>query len=480
MKRILSRVRGMLPKNHFVRDVSVLVGGTIGGQGIMVLAAPILTRLYTPQDFGLLGVFVALLSLVSVIACLRYELAIPLPDDDNEAAALLVLSVTMVLAVATLSSIPILLYRHEIARLLNTPGLANYLYLVPLGAVFAGMYSVLNFWAVRKKAFTLLAKSKFSQSIAATGVQLGGAAFGDIALLLGQVAGHAIGSISLCWRLLRQPGTVIRNVKLSSIAIVAVRYKRAPLFSTWSALFNTVGWQLPPILFAVLFSPAAAGLYALANRVLSMPMQLLGQAIANVFFSDAAQAYRDGKLTVLVAGIHARLAHIGMPPMLVLLIGGPEIFSHIFGPQWREAGVFAQWLSPWLYLVFITSPLSSTFEVLERQVLGMVYQGIFLFVRVVAIAGGAWIGDVMTAVALFAFGNTACALANLIWVMRASGNTWQEIWRPTVSSITWAVALVSPIILTSVWDINRNLWLFALVMAAAFIAARYAYLMKNA
>jgi O-antigen/teichoic acid export membrane protein len=122
-----------------VRGVSVLVGGTVGAQVIMVLAAPVLTRLYTPQDFGLLAVFAALLSIVVVVASLRYELAIPLPHDDREAAALLVLSLLIVFAVAALSAIPILLYRHAITGLLNMPRLADYLYLVPMGTLVAAI-----------------------------------------------------------------------------------------------------------------------------------------------------------------------------------------------------------------------------------------------------------------------------------------------------------------------------------------------------
>lgn len=480
MKQLNSLISRALPKNRFARSVSVLVGGTFGAQLIMVLAAPVLTRLYTPQDFGFLAVFVALLSLVSVIASLRYEFAIPLPDDDNEAAALLVLSLVMVLIVAALSAITVFLCRDMIAQMLNTPGLADYLYLVPLGTLFVGTYNVLYYWAIRMKEFTPLAKTRISQSVASVAIQLVGAPLGSIALLLGQIAGYATGLFSLSLRLLRSHWSVITSVKLSNVIYVARRHKKFPLFSIWTALFNTAGVQLPAILFAALFSPADAGIYMLANRVLTMPMQLLSPAIANVFFSDAAQAYREDKLESLVTNIHSRLAHIGMPPMLVLLIAGPDIFKQIFGPEWREAGVFAQWLVPWLYLVFITSPLSPIFGVLDKLAASMAFEGILLVVRMAAILAGAWLGDIMLAVAFFALGSAVCWLANLVWLIRLSGNRWTDIWHPALSALTWAVALVSPIILTTMWEIDRILWFFSLATTSIFITTRYVYLMKDA
>jgi O-antigen/teichoic acid export membrane protein len=480
LKQITSLVSRVLPKNRFARGVSVLVVGTFGAQSIMVLASPVLTRLYSPEDFGLLAVFTALLSTVAVLASLRYELAIPLPDSEEDAAALLVLSLLAVVAVSALSAIPVFLFGNEIARLCNTPALARHLYLVPLGTLFGGTYNVLNYWALRTKAFTPLAKTKVSQSLAAAGIQLGGASLGPVALLVGQVAGTASGSLSLSRHLLPRCRAAVGRVTLSSIVHTARRYKNFPFFSTPCAALNTTAAQLPALLFAVLFGAGVAGIYALAYRVLSIPMQLLGQAIGNVFLSTAAQAHRNGTLGTMVSKIHRRLAHLGMPPMLVLAIAGPEIFRLAFGPRWEQAGVFAQLLAPWLYLVFITSPLSVVFEVLERQGLATIFQGITLVVRAAAIVGGALIGDVVMAVALFALGNCACTLATLVCVVHLCGRRWRRIWRPSARALAWSIPLASPVILGTALRIDPLLWFSSLAIALLLIAARYTYLMKNA
>lgn len=480
MRRLAALARRALPSNRFARSVSVLLGGTAGSQAAMVLAAPVLTRLYTPEDLGMLAVFAALLSLASVMASLRYELAIPLPEEDNDATVLLVLGLLAVFALAALAAVPIMVWREEIASLLAMPRLADYLFLLPAGILLGGMVNVLTLFAVRMKAFGLLAQTRLSQSLTMAAIQIGGAFLGPVMLLFGQIVGQGAGSFVLCRHALRKRRAGLAAIGWRDIVTAAVRYRRFPLFSTWSALFNTAGWQLPPLLFATLFGPAAAGMYALANRVLSMPMQLLGQAIASVFFSDAAAARRDGRLGVMVAGLHRRLAHIGMPPMLLLMFAGPDMFEKIFGPQWREAGMYARWLTPWLYLVFVASPLSSVYEVLQRQAAGLLFQATLLACRIAAIAAGAHDGDARMAVILFALASAACWLVNLAWILHAAGNRWTDMSRTTLSAMAWAALLASPFIWSAMRESAPLLWMSSLAAACLLIAIRYAYLLKSA
>src|SRR5690606_8732501 len=125
--------------------------------------------------------------------------------------------------------------------------------------------------------------------------------------------------------------TVSRTeLSLAGAKVMANRYRRFPIYSSGEGLLNTAGLQLPPLLFAALFSPAAAGLYALANQILSLPMSLIGGAVGQVFFSQAAQAHRDGTLSRIVLQLHRRLAHIGVPPSLLLMLVAPDLFALVF------------------------------------------------------------------------------------------------------------------------------------------------------
>ena len=472
-------IRGILPKSPFARGVSVLVGGTASAQILLVFAAPVLTRLYTPEDFGLLAVYASLLALIGVISSLRYQLAIPLPEDDVEAANVAVLSLLLIFITTALTAVFVIMFGTPIAELLGVPALANYLWLLPVGVLFSGAYTVLNYWSVRTKRYSILARTKLTQALATLAIQLGTFKFGGIGLLLGQVAGQSVGTGSLARPALAM--SAFKHVSWDGVKMAAVRYRKFPIFSTWEGLSNTAGIQLPPIIFAALFSPFAAGLYALAHRVLQLPMSLVGAAIGQVFFANAAEAHRVGKLGVLVEQLHGKLAHIGFPPALLLMLLGPDLFALVFGENWRQAGDFARWMAPWLYLVFVSSPLSTLFAVTEQQKQGLAFQLILLVSRVAAIGVGAWLDDLMLTIILFAGVSALCLLGFLFWVAHIAGNAPQTMIQPTLRAAGVAIFCAVPIFASLVMaDAFVNAWHYALLLSLLLIAGRYWQLLRTA
>lgn len=462
------------------RSVSVLVSGTVMAQAVTVFAAPLLTRLYSPHAFGLLGIFIALLMLLTAVMSLRYEQALPLPEDDREAGALLLLSLGLALLMAGLIAVPLLWFGEEFARLLNAPELAAHFYLVPIGGLLAGGYGILQSWAVRTREFGALAATRLSQALTCAAIQAGAASLGPAALLLGQTAGAGMGLGSLGWRTLRPRLGLLATIRWADISAAARRYRRFPLLSSWAALFNTAGSQLPPLLFAALFDPVVAGMYGLANRVLSMPMLVLGKSVANVFLSGAAQAWREGRFGQRVAEVHGRLAQIGMPPAFTLALAGPQLFAWIFGAEWREAGVIAQWLSPWLYLVFVTSPLSAAFDVLGRQAAGLTFQLALLGLRAAAIAIGAWQRDATLAIVLFALVSAMCWSGQLLWILRESGSPPRVIRIAQTKALCWSLLLNSPLFLVPMLGGGDGALPVAIGAVALMAAVRYGLLIRSA
>ncbi|NGM87298.1 oligosaccharide flippase family protein [Parapusillimonas sp. SGNA-6] len=476
-KKLSASIARLLPRNTFARGVSVLVGGAAGSQLLVVLAAPLLTRLYTPDDFGLLAICMGLITTISSIASLRYEGAIPLPQDDVEAANVAVLC-TLAIALMTLVSAALALFaNHAIANLLGAPALAKYLWLLPVGVFCLGTYQAFNYWALRHKTFTAMTDARLKQSLTATLVQLAGYKMGVVALLSGYVSGMGMGGFLMSKSALRHPA--FREASLAGILKAAKRYRRFPIYSTWSGLFNTAGRELPPLLFASFFSPTAAGLYALTHRVLAMPMSIIGAAIGNVFLASATDAHRENRLAPLVMSVHDKLAHIAMPPTLVFLLAGPELFAFVFGDNWREAGVFAQWLAPWLYTTLITSPLSTLIIVLEKQRSDLAFEIILLAVRTATLVVGGLNGDLMVTVALFAAGNTLCWAGFLVWITVHSGNSAYSLIQPTMSALAWGVLCVAPLELGIVLH-GRDGWIVALTVTGVLISTRYYFLLRRA
>ena len=432
------------PKSAFARGVGVLVGGTAGAQALMVLAAPLLTRLYSPEDFGLLAVFTAVLALFGVIAAGRYELAIPLPESDQDAANLTVLGFVLVLLTSAVTFAVFLLWPQPIADALNAPGLAPYLWLIPFGVFFLGCYEVFSKWAIRRKQFPTIARTRIVQALGTLGIQLGAFKFGVPALLGGHAAGQGLGATGLALSALRRPE--FRQCSFAGICEQASRHRKFPLYSTWTALFNTASLQLAPIMFVAIYGASVAGLYALTLRILSMPGSLIGNAVGSVFLSSAPAARRNGTLKDLVEKLHARLAMAGALPLMVLLFFGPDLFEFVFGAEWRKAGEYAQWMAPWIYLQFQWSPLSMLSTVLELQREGLIAQFLNFLIRFGSLVLLAVMGvDANSGVFVFAVVSAGTYLAILLWFTRKAGVSSKALAIADAKYLAVAFLLVGPI-----------------------------------
>ncbi len=400
MLKFLNRIRARKGSPAF--SVLYLAGGTALGQGILVLVSPFLSRLYRPEDFGLLAVYASLLGIFTVVAGGRYELAIPLPEKEEDAEGLLKVSLSCVLLTTLCTAILVFVAGRPLATLMKAPSLGAFLWLLPIGILFSGAYQALGYLVLRRKGFPLMARTRVYQGGGSSGVQLllGILKVRPLGLFVGQIIGQAAG-ISSLWRSTRKPRPEHpRNSQ--PMHSLAKRYSRFPLLSTWGAVFNALSTQLPVIFLAALFGPMVTGFYALGLRVLQTPLTLFGSAVGQVFFSEAAQARREGRLDEVVEKGFSKLLPLGCSLLLPLAITAPEVFSLVFGAPWRTAGIYAQLLVPWLFLVLINSPLSTLTTVLERQEGEMIFQGTLLAVRVGALILGKLFGGPVTALAAFA------------------------------------------------------------------------------
>lgn len=474
-----NNIKNLFPKNKFARSVSVLAGGTFAGQCIVVLASPFLTRLYSPEDFGLLAVYTSMLAMFAVVVSLRYQLAIPLPEKEEDAVHVVVLCFLVVLGMSLITVLVVLFMGQSIVEMTNTPGLIRYMWLLPIGLFLTGIYQVFNYWAIRTKAFTAIARTKLTQTLSMVTVQLGGYTFGPLALLLGQVLGNAAGMINLGTLTIHNRWAVFRSVKLHDVLIAARRYKHFPMFSTLGGALNTAGIQLPPLLFAAMFSTSSAGIFMLTHRVLTMPMQLVGRAIADVFFSRAAEARRHGNMGQLVADIHEKLVHIIMPLVLILILVGPDLFTMVFGSDWRQAGIFAQWMAIFLYFKFITSPLSQIVSILEKQIQGTIFQATLMATQLFGIIIGIIFKNIVLSVALFSIGSAISYFGFLIWIICTTNNSISVIWRSSINALFWSLITLSPILVYLSLNKNNILLTICLAICVLFLIIRYSYLLRQ-
>ncbi|WDZ51162.1 oligosaccharide flippase family protein [Acinetobacter vivianii] len=381
MKSLLVKINNKLnAQGGFLKAVSVLVGGTAGAQLLLIAATPFLTRLYSPSDFGVLAAFIALIAFFTVVANGRYELAIHLPEKIEDCVAVTVLSFICLLFTTIFSIVFTFFLSVPIAKLLQTPQLASYLWLLPFSIFFIGLYQICNAWSVRHKQYKVIASTRIIQSVVTLFIQLSFFKLTALGLLLGQAFGQGAGSLKLSLQALKNTKE-FGSVKYSQIKAVAKRYKKFPVYSTWTGLFNTASLQLAPLVFLGLFGSTVAGLYALTLKLVSLPVSLVGQAIGSIFLSEAPKAKREGCLNVLILQFNKKLVQMGCLPTAILIVFGPELFAFVLGEQWYKAGVYAQWLAPWIFLQFQWSPLSNLTVVLELQKEALISQLLTFFAR---------------------------------------------------------------------------------------------------
>jgi O-antigen/teichoic acid export membrane protein len=476
---VVDAIKQALPKNSFVRSVLVLGGGTAGAQAISILSAPFLTRLYSAEAFGVVAVFISILGLFSVTSSLRYELAIPIAEDEEEAVHVVVLAFLIALLLSFLTLGLVAVARHPIADAVNIPALANYLWLLPLSLLLISAYQIFYYWAIRFQAFRAITRTRLTQSVSSLAVKLGGTAFGPLTLILGEVVSQAAGMTSLGGLVINGRWSTFKTVLAKDLLHVARRYQKFPLFTTWGSLLNKTGAQLPPLLFAAFFSPAAAGLFALANRMLSLPIALVAQAIANVFLSKAPDAHRENKLDLLVAKVHENLAKIAMPPTLLLALVGPDLFALAFGPEWREAGVFVRFMTPMLYFQFIVSPISTVFNVLDKQEQGLILQGQLVLIRGTSLLVGAWLNNLRMAILLFGLGSAFSYFIFLIRAMKISGNPVSRVVKTSFGVFCNGVLLTSPLLIVKLPIRNIFFEIGAIALTVFLIFNYYSSLIKK-
>jgi len=382
-------------QSTFLKAVGTLMSATVIGQLLMVLATPLLTRLYTPDEFGIFAVFVTISSTMLVIAALRYEFALALPKRDAH-AQLLHCAVLWINAIAAVAILLIcIVFSRMIAVGLGLSDMAALLFLVPVFVVFAGGYRAFNYLAIRYGAYSMIAQTKVFQASASIVVQLlgGVAGFGVWGLAVGFVVGQAVGLSRLrrvTRKYLLRPYAQLRQQRTW---VLLKKYKKFPQYDAPAAMINTLSVELPNVLLAILFSPAVAGFFMLSQRVLSIPISLIGQAVGQVLIGFANEAIEDQSIHQLLKRIIFSLVIIILIPALALFFFAEPIFSLVFGDKWLTAGTYSSWLILGISVQFVYSPVSMMLAVTDGQHLNLLIHTLQLTGKIVFIFASYMMND---------------------------------------------------------------------------------------
>lgn len=432
---------GAMKSFHRLFSTEGLSGPTLtllSGAGVVMvigyLALGVITRLYLPSELGIGKYFVTVMSLVGAIASLRYEDALMLPKEDQDAAVLVWLSGAVMLLTAAVLGL-LSFWSVEIAGLLDFPAIAPYLPLVPLTLIFMRSGKIAEFWLVRKRAFRHISAGHVSLTLAMVtgrvGVGLPPIHANEAGHIWGFIFGHFVASALFIWIAVRRSAAAILGaLHWRRIIQAAVRYRRFALFSTPSSVIGAVMGHMVVLIIPFFFSTAdsekALGFYGIAFAAIGIPISYIGRSVAHPFFVSAAEAQLSGNLAAITSLVHRRLIMIGLFPVLAVMLAGPDFFELWLGGPHRQTGIYASYIAAWLVLASTVSPLTRVYDVTERQRIDFLMALLMLVCLSSALILGGRSGSVDTL--LIAAGVTGGVIrgVQLFVILHLAGVPWGE------------------------------------------------------
>lgn len=374
--RVLQRLIKQLLNNALIRNIFSLSLGTFLAQLIPLLSLPLLTRLYTPDQFGILGYIVAIYSLTSTLGCMRLDQAVLVQNTNRDVQYLL----HGVFIVSGILSIIIFLLPYMGFLFSFKTSWLNY---VAFFTFFSSMNLILISYFIRHKRFV---RTSIGKIITYSSIVLCQITFGYIGvvdgLIVGQLIGIIIGFSFYSSYMINIKNSFIKYFKFTPIINLIKLNKKFPIYSLPLSLMNGISRNLPNFLLLTLYDPKVAGFYILANRISLAPVALISSAVGQVFYQKAAAMERNNSNAYqLFRKVYIAHWGIGLIPAIIIFFLLPDIFLFIFGAEWVDAGIYAQIMLPWVFLVFVNTSLMGSINVKGQQKTLFYFELILLILR---------------------------------------------------------------------------------------------------
>ena len=419
-----------LLRREGIQNFLKLFSSSLVAQGLSLALSPVFARLFTPDDFGLMALYLGIFSVVSVLSTAKYEQAIMLPQSDQAARSLFWLVLMITLGVSLLALLVGGLAGGFITRLSGNPGLKPWLWFLPLSLILHGLFQGATFYANRNKAFGIMAGSTLTHySVLNTARLLTGwlrAPFNGLlaSQIIAQV-GSALYMLVRTWKRLFKMDAALSLERIHEQAKV---YSGYPKFNMLLNFTNNLSGALPIFMFTKGFSAEIAGLYAFGYTFIFRPLSMFSQSTLQVLSQKIIADHHEGKAVYpQLKKLVMRFFWLGLGPFTLLAVLAPILFRLVFTEEYMMAGKFLQIFSPWLFMVFLTSPLSFIPELFFRQKKAMVIDLVYLVLRFFALAAGIWQQNLWLSLWLFAGVSFGVVTYNLLWYLGLARHQSKEV-----------------------------------------------------
>lgn len=407
----------------FLSNIFKLTTGTVLAQVVGILLIPVVTRIYSPEYFGVAQLFLSIAAVLVVISSLSYHYVIMLPEKDEDSMNVSVLCIVCILGTSAAAGAVFIGFSDWLGAVFETPMIADYLIWLPVFITFNSLFVILNRWLSRKARYGVLSKGIVVNSVSTRVFQIGGGLFiaSPLGLILSSVTGFALADLFMLFGT-QEDARHLKSVTVRRMRELAVRYREFASYGTAGNLANSMSWELPAFMLAYFFNPTILGYYALAIMAVKLPMAMVGTAISQVFYQKASEEMNQtGGVKTVVQEVHTRLIAVGIFPFIIFIILAEDLFTFVFGANWLTAGTYAQILAPWLFAVFIVSPITTLFGVLEKQKTYSYFEVMTLcaWVAIFSVVGAT--GNPLLTLAIFSIGGMLIWGAKSVYLLRESG-----------------------------------------------------------
>ncbi len=353
------------------------MSGTFIAQLLNIAAIPVLSRLFTTDDFGIFAVYFGLSSILSAISCGRYELAIMLPKKDNNAYQLVLISFLFLIVTTLLAYNIILLFSSDINELLNVSNYKYLLFLVPVLSFFISSYRILNNWFSRLKKFKNISVSSIYKAggSVASKISFGLLLFKSLGLFAGEIFGQLLSVFFLFRKSKFASASSKFHLDKQLLKKEFEDNKNFPLFSMPMAFLNSVSAQILVYFLTIIYNVGIVGLYTQANKIINYPLSLLTSSFISVFYQKLTETKQELKLYAYSYFVSLAIA---LAVSIPIFFWGEELFAFVLGEQWTFSGYMAKLLIPIVVFGFATRNTSIVFSYLKLQQISLIWQILYL------------------------------------------------------------------------------------------------------
>ncbi len=377
-----------LKQNTYILQIITLMSGTIIAQIVTFAFIPILTRLYTPSEFGVYALFFSVVSILGLVSSLKYDQAIMLPKSDKDAQSLVFLSMMLTLGMVLLVSIGLFLFYDFFVDYFD--GLSHVIWMIPIGILLMGLFQIFSAYSSRQQFYKKQATVRVANSFTLVGIQsISKYAFKFDGLILGKLTADAVSVFLLLKYHLKKQTLQLQSLSRRRLRANVKRYDHFPKYQSFTVFLNAISQSIPILFLASFYSAEIAGFYSLTYRVLHVPAGLIGSSTREVYYQKASKLHAAGEdIFNLYLKTTLGLLKIFILPFFTILFFGEYLFDFVFGDEWGMSGTFAQILIIWYLFGFINVPSIVTFSILNLQKVQMQLEFISLILRFFSIYAG--------------------------------------------------------------------------------------------